>query len=476
MNKIYSLILLLIPFFNYSQTPCVNNKAGNVPCENYDLQYRDHAKFSNLPGNDNWGWVDPLDNTEYAISCFRDKTVFLDISDPVNPLYIGYILSSGSNGIWRDVKIYKTHAFIVADGSGAHGMQVFDLTRLRNHSGPPKKFNPDKILRAGELGITIGSCHNIVINEAKPMAYLVGCGGGGGPIMVDISNPTSPVILGQYKGDGYSHDAQVVTYKGPDKEHVGKEIYIGSNGSKTAIVDVTNPRQPKRLATATYDNTKYNHQGWFDKNHKYFYVDDEVDEPQLGNNTRTIIMDLTDLDNPKYHSSIYGLTKAVDHNLYIKGDRMYQANTGAGLVVYDIADVNNIKRLGSFGSDASGNAHVVNTWSVYPFFPSGNITLSGHIGFAVVRGTGPALNVEENTQHSISSFSIHPNPVSDNLIVSSKTEKIQSIALHNVLGKKIFEKRGNSLAEHKINVSNLSEGFYFVKINNLYTKKILMKK
>ena len=34
--------------------------------------------------------------------------------------------------LWRDVKTYKHYALIVADNVGVHGMQIFDLTQLRD--------------------------------------------------------------------------------------------------------------------------------------------------------------------------------------------------------------------------------------------------------------------------------------------------------------------------------------------------------
>jgi len=48
---------------------------------------------------------------------------------------------------WRDIKVYNNYAFIVADFTSStpaidreHGMQVFDLTRLRNVANPPETF------------------------------------------------------------------------------------------------------------------------------------------------------------------------------------------------------------------------------------------------------------------------------------------------------------------------------------------------
>ena len=72
----------------------------------------------------------------------RNKSLcvaLVDITDPENPVFVGDLpKTDGSPGAtWRDIKVYKDHAFIVADASGEHGVQVFDLTRLRNVPNMP---------------------------------------------------------------------------------------------------------------------------------------------------------------------------------------------------------------------------------------------------------------------------------------------------------------------------------------------------
>ena len=47
----------------------------------------------------------------------------------------------------------------MADGAGDHGMQIFDLTRLRDVQDPPALFEPD-VHYTG-----INSSHNVIINE-----------------------------------------------------------------------------------------------------------------------------------------------------------------------------------------------------------------------------------------------------------------------------------------------------------------------
>lgn len=362
---------------------CENGMAGDYPCKGFDL-------LSTIPisilandmgtpsGSDIWGWTDSTTLKEYAIIGLSNSTAFVDISNPVSPIFLGRIDTETTANVWRDIKVHNNYAFIVADGVGDHGMQVFDLTRLRNITNSPETFIPDTVYN------NVGSCHNIVINPTEAIAYLVGCDiFNGGPVFVDISNPMNPVELGGYSEAGYSHDAQVVTYKGPDTDHVGKQIYIGSNGNtdEIAILDVTDKDNVLKLSSLSYPQVSYAHQGWFTENQQYFILGDETDELNFGFNTRILVFDFSDLDNPILSSTYSGITRAIDHNGYVKGNKYYLANYRAGLRVLDISNIestiNSMNEVGYFDTyPESDSPDFDGAWSVYPYFSSGNIVIS----------------------------------------------------------------------------------------------------
>ena len=366
------------------QTPCTSGTAGEYPCNGYDLQsFISLDEMDAQQGNDSWGWTDPQNGKEYALVGLDNGTAFIDVSDPVNAVYLGKLPTHTQNSTWRDIKTYNNHAFIVSEASN-HGMQVFDLTRLRDVSNPPETFDED----AHYSGF--GNAHNIIINEDSGYAYGVGTSTfNGGPHFVDISDPTNPTPAGGYSDDSYSHDAQVVTYSGPDTEHLGKEILIGSNENEIAIVDITNKNNPIGLSTISYSNVEYTHQGWFTEDQRYFIVGDEIDEINVGFNTRTIIFDFEDLDNPSFHFEYEGPTEAIDHNGYVKGDKYYLSNYRAGMRVLDISQIGNenITEIGFFDTyPDSDSANFDGAWNVYPFFASNNIVISDiNRGFFLVR-------------------------------------------------------------------------------------------
>nr|WP_245710150.1 choice-of-anchor B family protein [Winogradskyella thalassocola] len=359
-----------------AQFPCINGMAGNYPCGDFDLM--SHISVEELggtgaEGNDSWGWTDPETGKEYALIGTTTSSAFVDISDAANPIFLGRLPTATVNSLWRDIKVYNNHAFIVSEAPG-HGMQVFDLTRLRNVENPPETFTTDANYNA------FGNAHNIVIDEVSGFAYIVGSNTfGGGPHFVNIQNPINPTSAGGYASDSYSHDAQVVTYNGPDSDYTGKEILIGSNENEIVIVDVTDKNAPTQISTIDYSNIGYTHQGWFTEDLTYFILGDELDEINFGSNSRTLVFDFTDLDNPTFKMEYLGPTAAIDHNVYVVGNTLYIANYSAGLRAVDISNIDSgvMVETGYIDTFPENNNTAFNgAWNIYPFFDSGNIVVS----------------------------------------------------------------------------------------------------
>lgn len=365
---------------------CEGGQMAEFPCANMELV--GHMPISDLGGergvwlNDVWGWTDPETDRRYALVARRDGASFVDVTDASAPRLLGNLpRTPGSRpSVWRDIKVVDSHAFVVADGAGAHGMQVFDLTRLRDVDGDPVVFEPDTVYDE------IFSAHNVVADTASGFVYVVGSnsGGetcGGGLHMVDVRTPQRPTFVGCYhdgesaSGRGYTHDAQCVVYHGPDEAYQGRQICFNSNETELNIADVTDKSNPVTVSRASYPNVAYAHQGWLDDEHRYFYMNDEGDEVAgLVDRTRTLVWDVAELDDPVLVTEYFGPVAASDHNLYVIGDRMYQANYGSGLRVLDISDRENPQEIGFFDSapysdnEPGFSAAQSGAWSNYPFF------------------------------------------------------------------------------------------------------------
>jgi choice-of-anchor B domain-containing protein len=259
-------------------------------------------------------------------------------------------------------------------------MQIFDLTRLRGVTSPPVAFTAD----ARDTSFT--EAHTININSATGFAYVNGSNTcSGGPRMFNLANRLAPVFAGCVSGDGYTHDAQAVLYHGPDTRFSNREILVGSNEDTVTVWDVTTKSSPTMLSRKGYTGRGYTHQGWFTEDHRFFLLDDETDETQFGGNTRTYVWNMADLTNPVLIGTFTGPTTASDHNQYVKGNFVYQANYRAGLRIVDLTNVAtpaSMSEAAFFDVDPTSNAAgFAGSWTNYPYFPSGNVAI-----FSIQRG------------------------------------------------------------------------------------------
>jgi choice-of-anchor B domain-containing protein len=406
MTKLLTLFFILLSINVLAQTPCENGVVNGYPCNQVDffsnLNNSTLSGISGVQSNDIWGWTDPETDKEYVLIGQTNGTVFVDISNPSSPVIAGRLPShTGNASSWRDVKVYNNYAFIVADGNTGHGMQIFDLTRLRNVGNSIETFDNDAHYNG------VSSAHNVVINEETGFAYIVGargagnnCGSGGLHI-VNIQDPKKPTFAGCFDVDGYTHDAQCVVYNGPDAQYQGKEICFNANENTITIANVDNKDNTVLISKQGYPQSAYSHQGWLTEDHQYFISNDELDELNRGVNTRTLIWDVRNLDNPILLNEYFSERVAIDHNLYTKDFKIFQSNYTNGLIILDGKRVakGDLRELAFFDTYFQGNNTSFNgSWSNYPYFKSGIVAISDiNNGLFLVQP-----NIEEKiTQHPV---------------------------------------------------------------------------
>ena len=236
--------------------------------------------------NDCWGWTDRVE--EYAIIGLDNGTAFIDITVPNLPVIIGKLPTQTEDSVWRDIKFWELCLHRLRSRQSWYAS--FDLAHLRDTT-------TYTIFSADSHYDGFGNAHNIAINEDSGYAYVLGTQTyNGGAHFVDISNPENPTSAGGYAEKGYSHDAMIVTYNGPDLDYKGKEIYFGSNVDEVTLSTLIN--QPHLVSSYSQSGT---HQGWLE-DHRYF-----VGMSWWGtkwHNARTIILDFSDLDEPINHVNI----------------------------------------------------------------------------------------------------------------------------------------------------------------------------
>lgn len=409
-----SLILALLAIISSAkaQTLCDNGFAGVFPCENVDLMaFIPNAEMqvgNNV--NDVWGWTSPITGNEYVLLGGFEGSAFIDITNPVNPVFVGFLPSHTVGSLWRDIKVYNNYAFIVSE-AGSHGLQVFDLFQLDNIDIPPITFSESAYYDG------FGKAHNIAVNEETGFAYIIGANTfSGGLHIVNIQDPLNPVIAGGFAQDGYTHDCQAVVYHGPDTDYAGKEVVFACNTDALTIVDVEDKTDCYMISTEGYEGVGYTHQGWLTEDHKYFLIGDELDEINLGGGTKTFIWDVQDLDYPMMIGIFENDVLSIDHNLYTLDNFIYQSNYRSGLRILDGVDIenHNLYEIGYFDVDPNlDEASFAGSWSNYPYFASGNIPVTDmYDGLFIVKPhllnlTEDFVSVECGIDEAVFSVDVH---------------------------------------------------------------------
>jgi choice-of-anchor B domain-containing protein len=364
-------------------TPCQDGSAGGFPCSKVDLLA--HLPLSQIgggQGSGSWGWTDPLTSDEYALIGRSNGTAFVRL-DEASSVYLGNLPSHFGSSSWREIKTYQTYAYIVADNIGSHGMQVFDLTQLRDVVNPPVTFSETNHYDDFQ------EAHDLIVNEATGFLYAVGGETCSGDLhVVDLSDPANPANAGCIEmPNGSTHDLQCVVYQGPDVAHQGREIcFLANNTTQSpllTIVDVTDKANPQTLTSFAYPDAGFSHQGWLTEDHRYVIHDDELDELDFLHNTKTRVFDVSDLDDPTIAGFTLGPTPAIDHNQYVVGEFTYQANYRAGLRVlhFDDLTTGSLSEVAFFDTfPADDDADFLGAWSNYPFFASGTVSVGDMVG------------------------------------------------------------------------------------------------
>ena len=368
-----------------AQTDCIDGVAGNFTCK--DISLLSHMPLNQLGQGlegvtSNWGWKDLQTGRYYVIQGSFSSEIFVEVTDPKNPVVVGAMPSTIGRPYSRDAETYSNHAFVVADIVG-HGMQVFDLTRLRGIESP-QIFEPDALYTG------IGGAINIAINEETGFAYLVSGSGsgecGGGLHIVDIRTPKSPTQVACYGLAGSINETQCVVYAGPDPDHQGSEICFAAANPRMStpnlsIINVSDKNDIRLLGQTTWPDAGFAHQGWLSEDQRYFLMGDELDELNTGMNTRTIVLDVSNLESPFYVGSHFADTLTVDHNLYSKGNFVYQANMAVGVRILRIdslaaAEFTEVAWFDTLPANDNVSRINLGAWNAYPFFDNGTLLVS----------------------------------------------------------------------------------------------------
>ncbi len=284
---------------------------------------------------------------DYSINKVSKQIAF----DAVNP--------DATTGAYHDTyfnKVDINHQFIVEDvniGGGA------DYTSTQS-------TDEVNIMLEGHLGGLIEACA-----VSGNYAFI---GKGQDFVVLDISNPASPSVLGKLITSGFVNDISVF----------GNYAYIVNNNGQLVIVDISNPADPTLVGH--YDTPVYPEIGRIPAlgvivSNNYAYIANDLNGLVIVNISNPTMPTLT---------GIYDTYATKD--VTVSGNYAYLAAKNSGLVVVDISDPTDPTFTGRYDTTGSANG----------------VALSGNNIFIAVQGGVPTsiselliLNVNNPTNPSL---------------------------------------------------------------------------
>ena len=262
-----------------ARAPRVDGMAGYFPCGNVEPAQLPAACRRSAAGAATTCGAGPTPPTGRSTrsSAATNGTAFVDVSEPTAPVYLGNLPTQAPTPrLWRDIKVYADHAYIVAEAR-SHGMQVFDLTRLRlDRSAAPLTFTGthyyDRLRPRAQPRHQRG--HRLRLRGGQPDTCCAG-----GLHMVDIREPAPRSPAASATTATPRHAVRGLP-RARTPATAGREICFNSNADTLTIVDVTN-KAPRQLSRTGLPRRGYTHQGWLTDDHAHFLMDDELDEKRL---------------------------------------------------------------------------------------------------------------------------------------------------------------------------------------------------
>lgn len=206
------------------------------------------------------------------------------------------------------------------------------------------------------------TAHNVFIDE-NGIAYILGGNGNNkGALMLDLNvDPWNPTVVGNYT-TRYVHDAYV-----RNDTLWTAEI----NDGIFSVINVTNKSNPVVMATQATSGQDA-HNLWLSDDGKYLFTTDEL------SNANIDAYDVSDLGNIRRLGTFQSSPgqNVIPHNVFVKGDFGIISYYRDGVVIFDATQPGNMIEVGNYDTSPFAGDGFNGAWGVYPYLPSGNVLVT----------------------------------------------------------------------------------------------------
>ena len=368
-------------------------------------------------------------NKDFIVEVDTGDFVILNVSDVTNPYVVGKYPESGfSTGI----EIINDYGFVLDDHGSVTILNVGTpythdyISKIETFGIPMAVDVSDSLLLiANNINLlivtiadinnpqVIGSYTHFDLNDVKIKGnYAYIAGGADGLLILDISNPEIPTLVGQYNTPDYA-------CKLAFKDHYS---YIADRYSGIQVIDVSDPTNP--LFVSQYPNPN---------------------EPTLINNlvisgdyiysegiSEVDIISIIDPANPTLVSNYFASSTVYD--IDVISNYLVLAIAYDGLEIVDITKLTEPK-LGLFYNTPGVSLGVS---CFYPFIYVADIRSLLKLKIKTITGINDENDFEGELPKSFILYQNYPNPFNNNTIIefSLFQQNKVDLSIYNILGQK----------------------------------------
>jgi choice-of-anchor B domain-containing protein len=276
----------------------------------------------------------------------------VDASDPAHPELLATWKHPTLPQVTNAARALGSMLYVSNEVGGPYGLFALDISDPRA---------PALVSLLGPPAFP-ANVHNLWADDHQ--LYLAGYGMGGGNVIVDVSNPATPVRLTAIP-TGF-HDNTVI----------GHYLYVAAGYDGFTRYDITNPALP--VAEVTYnssdsDTSYYAHIAW-PIDERYVFASEEVQIPPAGFGPGSFRV--LDFGKPKRPSTVFRWTsehakddhRITAHNVYVHQGFAYLSYYQDGVRVLDVSDPREPVEVAWYDTYPEPVQTLFEgCWGVYPF-------------------------------------------------------------------------------------------------------------
>ncbi|MGH2574546.1 MAG: choice-of-anchor B family protein, partial [Ignavibacteria bacterium] len=300
-----------------------------------------------------WGYTHP-NGREYAIIGYWNGTAIYDITNAPNVVQCDTFPGPTSFYNYREFTVVGNYLYAVSEGTNNNaGLQIVNLIYL-----------PDSIHHVTNWTFS-GYSRAHTIKSLGNYLYINGANyNSGGIVVVDVTNPTSPVK----RGNGpavYSHDCFV-------KNDTVYAANILLNG-RMSIINATDKDNLTFVSQFNYINGVC-HLVWMTNDRKWLVTSDE------GGIAHARIWNCENLNNITFvYEYIPYQVPTMIHNAYFKDSLLFMAHYKAGVVALNCNNLPAAPTLKGYYDTypgVSNTDYFRGAWNVFAYYNSGKFVVS----------------------------------------------------------------------------------------------------